>query len=110
MLANGWQESRGGVAPIRPRQRLDVGSSEGRLGRSGREPFGGFVDHLQRDQIAFLGGWAPGEQSVAPEHPALHVWIGLGDRAELESKIKARTLPRQEANLAAIDLLRKRLS
>ncbi len=72
------------------------------------EPSGGLVDHLQRDPIAFLRGRAPGEQPVAAEHYALQVRIGLGHRAELEPKVEARPLPRQKAELPAIDLFRQR--
>ncbi len=42
------------------------------------------------------------------EHDAFHVRIGLGHRAELESQVKARPLPRQKSELAAVDLLRQR--
>ena len=45
---------------------------------------------------------------MAAEHHALQLRIGLGHRAELEPEVEARPLPRQEAELAAIDLARQR--
>src|ERR1700733_10507185 len=45
---------------------------------------------------------------MAAEHHALHVWIGLSHRAELEPKVEARPLPWQKAEFAAIDLFRQR--
>ena len=45
---------------------------------------------------------------MATEDHAFHVWIGLSHRAKLESEVKARPLPRQKSELAAIDLLRQR--
>ena len=45
---------------------------------------------------------------MAAEHHALHVRIGLGHRAELQPEVKARPLPGQKAELAAIDLFRQR--
>ena len=108
MLANGGQELRRNIAPVGPRQRFDARATEGCSLRLRTEPFGGLVDHLQRDPIAFLRGWRPGEQPVPAEHHALHVGIGFSHRAKLQSQIEARPLPRQKAELAAVDLFRQR--
>ena len=69
---------------------------------------GGLVDHVERRLVALLRGRAPGEEAVAAEHHALHVRIVFGHRAELQPEIKARPLPRQKADLAAVDLFRQR--
>ena len=108
VLANGGQELRRNIAPVRPRQRLDARPAEGCALRLCAEPLSGLVDHLQRESIAFLRRRRPGEQPVAAEHDALHVRIGLSHRAELEPKVEARPLPRQKAKLSAIDLFRER--
>ncbi len=46
MLANGGQEPRRNIAPVRPRQRLDARAAEGCSLRLFAEPLGGLIDHL----------------------------------------------------------------
>ena len=110
MLANGGQELRRNIAPVGPRQRLDTRPAEGRCLRPRAEPFGGLVDHLQRDPIACLRGRPPGEEPVPAEHHALHVRVGFSHRAKLEPEVEARPLPGQEPKLPAVNLLRQSLS
>ena len=43
------------------------------------------------------------------EHHALHLWIGLSHRAELQAQVEPRPLPGQKPKLAAVNLLRQSL-
>ena len=108
-LANGWQQGRGDVASIRPRQGVDARAPESVSMRICAEPSGGLVDHFQRRAVAILRGRPPGEQAVAAEHDASHVRIGFGHRAELQAEVETWPLPRQKTELPAINLARQRV-
>ena len=107
-LADGGQEPSRDVAPFRPRQRLEARPPERNATRVRPEPLGGLVDHRQRRLVTILRGRPPGEEAVAAEHDALVMGIRLGHCAKLQAKVEPRPLPRQKAELAAINLMRER--
>ena len=92
------------ATPLR-RQRRDRLAAENRLaGRLALEPGDGAVDDVERQLVAGLGVVGPGEEAVAFEHAALRLRILAREFFQPQAKLEARPLPRQPADLVAVNL------
>ena len=101
----GHQLRRDRAAPL-GRKRLDRLAAEDRLaGRLALEPGDGAVDDVERQLVAGLGVVGPGEEAVAFEHAALRLRILAREFFQPQPKLEAGPLPRQPADLVAINFL-----
>ena len=102
----GQQPGRGFAARLR-RQRGMARAEKSGFPLVRGEPVGRFLDDAQRRLIAALRSRPPGEQAVSAEHHA-DIFGMIGRHlAELQAEIEAGTLPRQKADLVAVNLLRQ---
>jgi hypothetical protein len=95
------------LGPLGCRCGFEAGSTKHRFFASRLQPIGRPLDDAQCGEIAALGRVIPGEQPMAAEHHTDHLGVLGRHGTDLQSKVESGPLPRQIADLVAIDLARQ---